>query len=336
MERPLTITAVEDAIVRHCAAVLLNARPASMFTFVGDFASPRADDPVPADCALQGEKRHVPAHDLAPCGAPAEHMRRNRTPMRDPSPTAAQRARRARLTQLLRRCEQQLASDGIRIRVLTWRPCGAIVYVYRPRYLARSVSDPRVTRALAQMGYRIAGGDRSADAADAGARGGGASDADAPDTSKRGANAPNAGARGANAPAAGTQNAGRPERGVGAGARAQAEAEPQPEAFLAHTEARLNALLDQLGARFSCATGLPHEIGFFLGYPYEDVMGFIEHRGRNFICFGCWKVYANPRRALRIFSRFKRCARRAERLRRNGATLADLARPAAHGRALPR
>ena len=68
-------------------------------------------------------------------------------------------------------------------------------------------------------------------------------------------------------------------------------------------------------------------LGFFLGYPYEDVMGFITHRGRDFICFGCWKVYANPRRALRSFSRFKRCARRAERLRSSGATLADLARP---------
>ncbi|WP_316451242.1 DUF3793 family protein, partial [Finegoldia magna] len=25
----------------------------------------------------------------------------------------------------------------------------------------------------------------------------------------------------------------------------------------------------------------PHEIGFFLGYPYEDVLGFINYNGKN-------------------------------------------------------
>ena len=283
MERPLTITAVEDAIVRHCAAVLLNARPASMFTFVGDFASPQADDPVPAACALQGEKCRATVHGSSPCNASVGDVRRSRVSAHGSSPTAGQRARRTRLTQLLKACEQQPASDGIRIRVLTWRPCGAIVYVYRPSCLARSLKDPRVTRALAQMGYHVAGGELGA------------------------------------CTAAGST-------------RAQAETRPRPEMLLAHVETYLDALLDQLGSRFSCAAGLPHEIGFFLGYPYEDVMGFIEHRGRNFICFGCWKVYANPRQALRSFSRFKRCARRAERLRRNGATLADLARPATQRR----
>ena len=233
MERPLTLSALEDAIATHCAAVLLDARPASMFTFVGNFASPRPDDPAHPDCAFQGHGPGDNAHG--------------------PSPTAGQRARRALLARLLSACERELAPSGIRARVLAWRPCGAIVYLYRPDRLARSLSDPRTSRALGQMGYRT---------------------------------------------------------------------EPRsPGPFCA-------ALLAQLGARFSCATGLPHEMGFFLGYPYEDVMGFITHRGRDFICFGCWKVYANPRRALRSFSRFKRCARRAERLRSSGATLADLARPA--------
>ena len=31
-------------------------------------------------------------------------------------------------------------------------------------------------------------------------------------------------------------------------------------------------------------------IGGFLGYPLEDVVGFIRHRGKCFTCCGCWKI----------------------------------------------
>ena len=30
----------------------------------------------------------------------------------------------------------------------------------------------------------------------------------------------------------------------------------------------------------------PHEVGLFLGYPPEDVKGFIDHRANNFKCAG--------------------------------------------------
>ena len=36
----------------------------------------------------------------------------------------------------------------------------------------------------------------------------------------------------------------------------------------------------------------PHEIGLFLSYPPEDVLGFICNRACNHKCVGCWKVYA--------------------------------------------
>ena len=39
------------------------------------------------------------------------------------------------------------------------------------------------------------------------------------------------------------------------------------------------------------AADFPHEIGVFLGYPLEDVVGFIRHRGKCFTCCGCWKSY---------------------------------------------
>lgn len=37
----------------------------------------------------------------------------------------------------------------------------------------------------------------------------------------------------------------------------------------------------------------PHEMGLILGYPIEDVIGFIENDGRNFLYCGYWKVYSD-------------------------------------------
>ncbi len=51
----------------------------------------------------------------------------------------------------------------------------------------------------------------------------------------------------------------------------------------------------------------PHEIGLFLGYPPEDVRGFIENQAHNYNCSGCWKVYGNAEKARCIFARFKKC-----------------------------
>lgn len=51
----------------------------------------------------------------------------------------------------------------------------------------------------------------------------------------------------------------------------------------------------------------PHEIGMFLGYPLEDVMGFIENKGKNCKCCGCWKVYGDETAAKQAFARFGKC-----------------------------
>lgn len=50
----------------------------------------------------------------------------------------------------------------------------------------------------------------------------------------------------------------------------------------------------------------PHEIGLFLGYPPEDVQGFMENR-RDCKCTGCWKVYGNVAAAQRIFAKYRKC-----------------------------
>ena len=51
----------------------------------------------------------------------------------------------------------------------------------------------------------------------------------------------------------------------------------------------------------------PHEVGLFLGYPPEDVQGFIEHRGQCFACSGYWKVYANEEETRRLFDFYTDC-----------------------------
>lgn len=92
-------------------------------------------------------------------------------------------------------------------------------------------------------------------------------------------------------------------------------------------ERAIARLADRLGR---CHGGeFPHEVGFFLGYPYEDVMGFIEHGGRDALCCGCWKVYANRERAEECFERYKRCTRDFERLLERGVAISELATRAA-------
>ncbi len=51
----------------------------------------------------------------------------------------------------------------------------------------------------------------------------------------------------------------------------------------------------------------PHEIGLFLGYPPEDVHGFIENRPGSCKCVGCWKVYKDVDTAIKTFEKYKKC-----------------------------
>lgn len=48
----------------------------------------------------------------------------------------------------------------------------------------------------------------------------------------------------------------------------------------------------------------PHEIGVLLGYPLEDVIGFIINRGQNPLYTGYWKVYADVKAKKELFRMF--------------------------------
>lgn len=51
----------------------------------------------------------------------------------------------------------------------------------------------------------------------------------------------------------------------------------------------------------------PDEIGLFLGYPPEDVRGFIENKAAGCKCVGCWKVYGDAEAARAVFAKYKKC-----------------------------
>lgn len=63
----------------------------------------------------------------------------------------------------------------------------------------------------------------------------------------------------------------------------------------------------QLIKRMHECSEFPHEIGLFLGYPPEDVRGFIEHNAKGCKCVGCWKVYGDVEKAQDLFAKYKKC-----------------------------
>lgn len=86
------------------------------------------------------------------------------------------------------------------------------------------------------------------------------------------------------------------------------------------TEEALSFLSD----RFLSGTAFPHEIGIFLGYPLHDVENFIIHKGSNYRCSGCWKVYKEECEALRYFERFEKCRNLYTKLFLDGHSLDKL------------
>lgn len=49
----------------------------------------------------------------------------------------------------------------------------------------------------------------------------------------------------------------------------------------------------------------PHETGVLLGYPLEDVIGFVANRGQNPLYTGYWKVYRNVKAKKMLFRMFE-------------------------------
>ena len=82
--------------------------------------------------------------------------------------------------------------------------------------------------------------------------------------------------------------------------------------------------LSRLRQKLSTEPGFPHEIGIFLGYPLDDVQGFIQNRGKNCKCTGCWKVYGDSAQAEKLFAKYQKCREVYCRLWRQGRSVWQL------------
>lgn len=186
------------------------------------------------------------------------------------SATAAIEDRRTRLLNIIAQCNHELDPLGIHLSVLVWRPCGALVYAYRPADLMHYLSDPQAASALAAEGYDIR--DLLSSLVHLAAR------------------------------------------------ITQASSNAAESAY----GDSLCALAQDRACDRGCTCEFPHEIGYFLGYPYEDVHQFIVQHGENYKVFGAWKVYTNVEQALTTFDSYRACTQYLTYIYQQGCTLGQL------------
>ena len=74
-----------------------------------------------------------------------------------------------------------------------------------------------------------------------------------------------------------------------------------------YEDLRADRSVVRLAERLRDCDGFPHEIGLFLGYPPEDVAGFIENGAKGYKLCGAWKVYGDEEQARLLFARYKKC-----------------------------
>lgn len=68
----------------------------------------------------------------------------------------------------------------------------------------------------------------------------------------------------------------------------------------------------------------PHEIGLFLGYPPEDVSGFIANKGYGYKWVGGWKVYGDENVAKKTCASYRKCTDTYRSMFANGKTIGQL------------
>lgn len=68
----------------------------------------------------------------------------------------------------------------------------------------------------------------------------------------------------------------------------------------------------------------PHEIGAFLGYPINDIYGFINHKDCGCLLVGEWRVYDDADTAKSLFHRYRCCRCAILRQIEHGKTLAQI------------
>jgi hypothetical protein len=95
-----------------------------------------------------------------------------------------------------------------------------------------------------------------------------------------------------------------------------------------YVDLSLGCVLKELSVRYrgymEGKNDFPHEMGLLLGYPTEDVKGFIAHQGNDCLCVGYWKVYANKEKKLKLFEGFEKARERLLQLLSYGVSIGDI------------
>lgn len=70
----------------------------------------------------------------------------------------------------------------------------------------------------------------------------------------------------------------------------------------------------------------PHEMGVLLGYPIEDVTGFMQNEGRNFLYTGYWKVYENLAEKIQLFRSYELVKEQQVQMIAEGVEMSEIIR----------
>jgi hypothetical protein len=68
----------------------------------------------------------------------------------------------------------------------------------------------------------------------------------------------------------------------------------------------------------------PHEIGLLLGYPADDVKGFIDNGGKNFLYTGYWKVYSDLHETIEVFEKYNHAKKLITQLVKQGSSIRSI------------
>ncbi len=86
------------------------------------------------------------------------------------------------------------------------------------------------------------------------------------------------------------------------------------------------AIVSRLRSYYAGRSAFPHEVGLILGYPVEDVRGFISDGGRGAKAVGRWRCYGDVASARERFEELGRQELRCKRLYSEGVPMRELLR----------
>ena len=85
-----------------------------------------------------------------------------------------------------------------------------------------------------------------------------------------------------------------------------------------------NCCIVELIGRLNSHKDFPHEIGLFLGYPPEDVDGFMNGNPSKYKYSGLWKVYGDVEKAKITFEAYRKCSETYKYRWNSGCSLEQL------------